>query len=438
MIQNLPSASHPDVTAPTFAGIVSLVAQSDGALLASWAAATEVVSLPVGYPVYIMAGAVSAAALFQPANLLFERYALNARIYTDAAGVTLTPGAVYTVGVQAEDAVGNASSVTALLTATVTYNLYALVAATPAAVWDVTRGPHATVGTFGETNQTSPDNADIAAIKVKTDNLPADPASNTQVNTRLAAAAYTAPDNADILLIKAKTDNLPADPASNMQVNTRLASAAYTAPDNADILLIKAKTDNLPVDPASNTQVNTRLAAAAYTAPDNTDIAAIKTKTDQLSFAVDGVNAHVNNSPAINVQDIVDGVWNEPTATHTTAGTFGENAQTPAINPSQVADAVWDAPTASHTTAGTFGQNAQTPSINPSQVADAVWDAQTSAHVQAGSMGLAQVVDVSPSPIVSFSAFVTEVPALEALLVEVPSLVSTLNGVPSLVAIMID
>lgn len=51
--------------------------------------------------------------------------------------------------------------------------------------------------------------------------------------TALAASAYTAPDNADILLIKAKTDNLPSDPASNTQVNTRLATSGYTAPPTA-------------------------------------------------------------------------------------------------------------------------------------------------------------------------------------------------------------
>jgi len=122
----------------------------------------------------------------------------------------------------------------------------------------------------------------VAAVKAKTDNLPADPASNTQVNTRLAATAYTAPANADVAAIKAKTDNLPADPASNTQVNTRLAAADYTAPANADVAAIKAKTDNLPADPASNTQVNTRLAAADYTAPANADVAAIKAKTDNL------------------------------------------------------------------------------------------------------------------------------------------------------------
>jgi hypothetical protein len=43
------------------------------------------------------------------------------------------------------------------------------------------------------------------------------------VSTRLATSGYTAPDNAGIGAIKAKTDNLPADPASNTQVSTRAA-----------------------------------------------------------------------------------------------------------------------------------------------------------------------------------------------------------------------
>jgi hypothetical protein len=37
---------------------------------------------------------------------------------------------------------------------------------------------------------------------------------DAKVGTRLAAADYTAPDNASIALIKAKTDNLPASPAA--------------------------------------------------------------------------------------------------------------------------------------------------------------------------------------------------------------------------------
>jgi hypothetical protein len=87
---------------------------------------------------------------------------------------------------------------------------------------------------------------EVAAIKAKTDNLPADPASNTQVNTRLQASSYTAPDNTSITAIKAKTDNLPADPASNTQVNTRLQGSAYVAPDNSGIAAILALVGAMP------------------------------------------------------------------------------------------------------------------------------------------------------------------------------------------------
>ena len=79
--------------------------------------------------------------------------------------------------------------------------------------------------------------ADLTAIKTKTDNLPSDPASSTQVNTRLAASGYTAPDNAGIGAIKAKTDNLPAAPASegNVQGHVADALAAYDPPTKAEL-----------------------------------------------------------------------------------------------------------------------------------------------------------------------------------------------------------
>lgn len=100
----------------------------------------------------------------------------------------------------------------------------------------------------------------LAAVKLKTDNLPADPASNTQINTRLATAGYTAPDNAGITAIKAKTDNLPTDPADESMLEaaiaTRMAGSAYTAPDNAGIAAIKAKTDNLPSGIRKNATLN--------------------------------------------------------------------------------------------------------------------------------------------------------------------------------------
>lgn len=104
------------------------------------------------------------------------------------------------------------------------------------------------------------DLATVTAIKAKTDNLPADPASaatiasaltplsnlDATVSSRLASSSYAAPANSDIAAIKTKTDSY-----LDAAVSSRLASGAYTAPANADIAAIKAKTDNLPSQPAA-------------------------------------------------------------------------------------------------------------------------------------------------------------------------------------------
>ena len=157
--------------------------------------------------------------------------------------------------------------------------------------------------------QTSLDTVDgiVDAIKLKTDNLPADPASNTQVNTRMETFVYTAPDNASIADIKAQTDQLTfsfGDVVATLNGETVTAStvsdktgytlteaydAAKTAATQASldtvdgiVDAVKAKTDNLPADPASTTDVNTRMESFTYTAPDNASITAIKAVTDKL------------------------------------------------------------------------------------------------------------------------------------------------------------
>lgn len=90
----------------------------------------------------------------------------------------------------------------------------------------------------------------VTAIKAKTDNLPADPASNTQVLTRMATFTYTAPPavtdiraeldanstklagiNTNVAAIKVQTDKLPSDPARDSTVLTR--APADTALSNA-------------------------------------------------------------------------------------------------------------------------------------------------------------------------------------------------------------
>jgi hypothetical protein len=167
--------------------------------------------------------------------------------------------------------------------------------------------------------------ASVQAIKAKTDNLPSDPAdqstladlintkaSQASVNaiptTPLLAANYTAPDNAGIAAIKAKTDNLPSDPADQSELAALISAIPTVAPDNAGIAAIKAKTDNLPSDPADQSTladlINTRLAAADYVAPNN---AGILTAISALPSA----------------PTIADAVWDEPLSGHLTAGTTG-------------------------------------------------------------------------------------------------------------------
>ena len=102
----------------------------------------------------------------------------------------------------------------------------------------------------------------MAAIKAKTDALPADPASNTQVNTRLPAASYTAPPsaaaNATAVRAELGTELGRLDVAISTRNATAPPSAATVASavrtelssELAQVPGIKAKTDLLPADPA--------------------------------------------------------------------------------------------------------------------------------------------------------------------------------------------
>lgn len=82
----------------------------------------------------------------------------------------------------------------------------------------------------------APDNATITAIDGKVEALGTPMQAGTAVTlTADYDSSKTAASQTSVNAIAAKTDNLPADPASNTQVNTRLAAADYVAPDNATI-----------------------------------------------------------------------------------------------------------------------------------------------------------------------------------------------------------
>lgn len=123
--------------------------------------------------------------------------------------------------------------------------------------------------------QTSVDTVDdfldteIAAIKAKTDNLPASPADEATLTT---IASYI---DTEVAAIKAKTDNLPASPAAVSDIPTvndiitgmdansadlNTIISMLTDIDNyidTEVAAIKAKTDNLPAAPAATGDIPT-------------------------------------------------------------------------------------------------------------------------------------------------------------------------------------
>jgi hypothetical protein len=138
-------------TPPTFSGVSSVVANADGSVSVNWSAATGVAVPPVRYRIFIAAGSVSGAVLFAGSTYMVTgTNATTFKAYTDASGNTLVAGSIYTFGVRAVDSHGNADNNLAVLTATVLYNLYALVQSVPGAVWDQLKSAHTISGSFGD------------------------------------------------------------------------------------------------------------------------------------------------------------------------------------------------------------------------------------------------------------------------------------------------
>ncbi len=96
-------------------------------------------------------------------------------------------------------------------------------------------------------------NRSTAAIKAKTDNLPADPADASDVAGALATISTTLATIAgyidtEVAAIKAKTDNLPGDPADASDVAASFTSLAATLATlsgyvDTEVAAIKAVTD---------------------------------------------------------------------------------------------------------------------------------------------------------------------------------------------------
>ena len=144
-------------------------------------------------------------------------------------------------------------------------------AAVADAVWDEAVADHAGVGSTGAALAAAGGSGDPWATalpgaygagtagKIVGDNLNATVSSRSSHD---AAAVKTAIEAAGshLALIKAKTDNLPTDPADDSDIDTQLATiagyldteiAAILAAVDTEVAAIKAKTDNLPASPAA-------------------------------------------------------------------------------------------------------------------------------------------------------------------------------------------
>lgn len=186
--------------------------------------------------------------------------------------------------------------------------------------------------------QTSVDTVDtvVDAIKLKTDNLPTDPA-DASVVAGLIAGVETKVDTVDTVVdaIKLKTDNLPSDPADASVIAGRfdtLDTSVADLPTNAELATSQAAADDATLAAIATLQTsvndlptNAELATALGTADDatlaaiaalqsvvdailvdtgttldtkintiDTVVDAIKAKTDSLTFTVAGqVDANV-------------------------------------------------------------------------------------------------------------------------------------------------
>lgn len=100
--------------------------------------------------------------------------------------------------------------------------------------------------------------AKIAADAITSTGLAA--SAVTEIQSGLATAAALATVDALVQAIKAKTDNLPADPAD--ESNIQAALTAISAYIDTEVAAIKAKTDNLPAAPAATGDIPTVTAIA--------------------------------------------------------------------------------------------------------------------------------------------------------------------------------
>jgi hypothetical protein len=212
-----------------------------------------------------------------------------------------------------------------------------------------------------------------------------------------------ATDSANIAAILSFTQNLPADPASNTVVNTRASQTSLNtleatvgtpagASVSADIAAVKSDTGGLRTD----------YTTARASKLDNLDAAmssrSSQTSLNSLQASVNAVQSGVNITISQTSDSaIADAVWDEPLSPHNTAGSAGATLSgvSAQSSPTAIAAAVWSATLASFLSVGTTGRalndaaysgTGLTP-IDYQNIADYIWDESISGHTNPNTFG---------------------------------------------------
>lgn len=194
-------------------------------------------------------------------------------------------------------------------------------------------------------------------------------------STRLAASGYTAPANSDIAAIKAKTDNLPADPADASDVAAAISGLAAT------LATIQGYVDDL----------ETRLTSARAGYLDKLNVAGTLAHSDAASLYKADVSLLALEATAQSLKVVTDKL---ATMVEQDGGVYRyttnalEQAPTGEGGGGATAQDVWEYAGGRTITGGTVDTLTNAPDVpTPEEIADAVLDAALDGHADPGSVG---------------------------------------------------
>lgn len=258
-------------------------------------------------------------------------------------------------------------------------------------VWDEATSGHSTAGTTGKALTDAGSAGDPwstalpgaygagTAGKIVGDNITGNSFTRLGAPAGASVSADIAAAKVDTAAIKAKTDNLPAAPASTTNITAGIITTVTNltnAPTVGDLTATMKTSVTTAATAATPIAASVTGAVGSVTGLTASDVGAIKAKTDNLPAAP----ASTTNITA-GVMTTVTNLTNAPTAGDLTA-TMKASVTTAVPSANQTADQVWDEVLATHLTSGSTGN-----ALNASGAAGDPWSTSIPGAYGAGSAG---------------------------------------------------